>query len=223
MKGLVIALFILAGVSLAYGESPTMQEPKTLLALSGFKLEPGRLSNSVLVIIDAQREYLDGKLPLAGMEASVKEASLLLDRARKAGTPVIHVTHLGKPGSALFDPKGHSVDIVSALAPKAGETVVKKALPNAFAGTTLEETLAKLGRKNLIVVGYMTHMCVSSTVRAAIDKGYRNTVVAKATATRDLPAPGRGVVSAESVQNSTLAALADRFAAVVPAAQDIPD
>lgn len=223
MKGLVMALLILAGASFAYGETPAQQEPKTLLALSGFKLEASRLSNSVLVIIDAQREYLDGKLPLEGMDASVKEAAVLLDRARKAGTPVIHVVHTGKPGSALFDPKGPYVDIVGALAPKGAEPVIKKGLPNAFANTNLEETLAKLGRKNLIVVGYMTHMCVSSTVRAATEKGYRNTVVAKATATRDLPAPGRGPVSAGSVQTAALAALADRFSAVVQSAQDIPD
>jgi nicotinamidase-related amidase len=223
MKGLVVALLLLAGVSVAYGEGGTKQEPKTLLALSGFKLAATPLSNSVLVIIDAQREYLDGKLPLQGMDASVKEAALLLERARKAGTPVIHVVHTGKPGSALFDPKGQSVEIIDALAPKSGETVIKKGLPNAFAGTTLEETLGKLGRKNLVVVGYMTHMCVSSTVRAATDKGYRSTVVAKATATRTIPAPGGGIVTAENVQYSSLAALADRFAAVVQTSQEIPD
>lgn len=80
-----------------------------------------------------------------------------------------------------------------------------------------------MGRKNLIIIGYMTHMCVSSTVRAAIDRGYRNTIVAKATATRDLPAPEGGIVSAQTLQSTSLAALADRFAAVVQSAQDIPE
>jgi len=199
------------------------QEPQTLLTLSGLKLEATGLSDSVVVIIDAQREYVDGELPLDGIDASIKEGSLLLDRARKASTPIIHVVHHAKPGSALFNPDGPSVAIVGALAPKPNETVITKSLPNAFAGTSLDETLDRLGRKNLIVIGYMTHMCVSSTVRAAIDRGYRNTIVAKATATRDLPAPGGGVVLAQMLQASSLAALADRFAAVVQSAQDIPD
>lgn len=223
MKGLVIALLMLTAGSLAYGETSIKQEPKTLLGISGFKLEATRLSNSILVIIDAQREYVDGKLPLDGIDASLKEAALLLERARKAGTPIIHVVHTGKPGSALFNPDGPYVNIVSALAPKPSEPVIKKALPNAFASTKLEETLAGFGRKNLIVVGYMTHMCVSSTVRAATDKGYRSTIVAKGTATRDLPVPGGGMVAAESLQRSSLAALADRFAAVVQSQQEIPD
>lgn len=223
MKRLVFVLPMIVGVSMAYGETPIRQEPQTLITLSGFKLEATRLSNSVIVVIDAQREYVDGKLRLDGIDASIKEGSLLLDRARKAGTPIIHVVQNGKPDSVLFNPAGPSADILSAFAPRPNEAVIKKSLPNAFAGTNLEETLARFGRKNLVVIGYMTHMCVSSTVRGAVDRGYRNTIVAKATATRDLPVPGGGVVPAQTVQNTSLAALADRFAAVVQSAQEIPE
>ena len=223
MKLFITLLIMVASAAIAHGEPVAQQKPQTLLAMSGFKLEATRLKDSVLVIIDAQREYVDGKLPLDGIDASIKEASQLLERARKTGTPVIHVVHKGKPGGALFNPDSPSFEIVSDLAPKPDETVIRKALPNAFAGTTLEETLARTGRKNLIVIGYMTHMCVSSTVRAAIDRGYRSTIVARATATRDLPVPGGGVVTASAVQSASLAALADRFAAVVQSAQDIPE
>lgn len=58
-------------------------------------------------------------------------------------------------------------------------------------------------------------MCVSATVRAALDLGYRTTLVAAATATRDLPDPAGGVVTADALQRAELAALADRFAVVV--------
>jgi nicotinamidase-related amidase len=219
-----IALFMtIVGATISYGGSMSEQKPQTLLGISGFKPEATSLKDSVLVIIDAQREYVDGKLPLDGIDASIKEASQLLERARKAGTPIIHVVHKGKSGGALFNPDGPYFEIVSVLAPKPDETIIKKALPNAFTGTNLEETLSRIGRKKLIVIGYMTHMCVSSTVRAATDRGYRSTIVAKATATRDLPAPGGGVVSAQTLQSASLAALADRFAAVVQSAQDIPE
>lgn len=203
-------------------ETP-MPLPQTLLKMVGVKSEASRLSDSVLVIIDAQREYVDGKLRLDGIEASLKEASIMLERARKAGTPVIHVMHKGKSGGVLFNPDGPYIEIAGAVAPKQNEPVVVKTLPKAFAGTNLEELISKTGRKNLIVIGYMTHMCVSSTVRSALDKGYRTTVVASATATRDLPDGSGGTVSAQDVQRVSLAALADRFAAVVQSAQDIHD
>jgi nicotinamidase-related amidase len=198
-------------------------QPQTLLKMFGAKSAPNRLSESVLIVIDAQREYVDGKLPLDGIGPSLKEASLLLERARKAGTPVIHVVHKAKPGSPLFNPDGPYVEIAQPVAPKPGETVVAKTLPNAFAGTTLEEQLLRTGRKKLVVIGYMTHMCLSATVRAAVDRGYSSTIVASGTATRDLPATEGGIVPAKTVQSASLAALADRFAIVVPGVQNIPE
>jgi nicotinamidase-related amidase len=215
-------LLALIGTTFVHAETPS-QEPQTLLKMVGAKSEAARLSDSVLIIIDAQREYVDGKLRLDGIEASLKEASLVLERARKSGTPVIHIMHKGKAGGALFNPDGPYFEIANPVTPKPNETIVTKTLPNAFAGTNLDELLSHLGRKNLIVIGYMTHMCVSSTVRAALDRGYHTTVVAKATATRDLPATEGGIIPSQTLQRASLAALADRFATIVQSAQDIPE
>ena len=66
-------------------------------------------------------------------------------------------------------------------------------------------------------------MCVSSSVRAALDLGYRATLVAGAAGTRDLPLPGGGVIDAKSLHNASLAALADRFAIIVPDADALPE
>ena len=193
--------------------------PETLLQMAGVDARAGRLSDSVLVIIDAQGEYVDGALALPGVKAVVDEAEKVLVRARAAHTPVVHVMQLGKPG--LFDPAGPHYASVAALAPKPGEAIVEKRLPNAFAGTELRTVLQATGRRQLIVVGFMTHMCVSATVRAALDQGYMSTVVAGATATRDLPDGEGGVVAAKEVQRVALAALADRFAVVVRRERDI--
>ncbi|MFP2931603.1 isochorismatase family protein, partial [Pyxidicoccus sp. 3LG] len=129
--------------------------------------------------------------------------------------PVFHVVHHGPAGSPIFDPQGPGSAIVPALTPRDGEAVVAKGLPNSFAGTDLHARIAATGRTELIVAGFMTHMCISATVRAALDLGYRNTVVAAATATRDLPDVLGGVVPAAELQRNELAALADRFAVVV--------
>ncbi len=67
----------------------------------------------------------------------------------------------------------------------------------------------------MIFAGFMTHMCVSSTIRAAVDLGYGAAVVAEACATRDLPDGQGGVVAVADLHRAELAALADRFAIVV--------
>lgn len=189
--------------------------PKSLLELAGVTPTPPRLADTVLVVIDAQREYVDGKLPLAGVADALAEISALLRQARAAGAPVIHIKHRGKAGGA-FDPDAAGGQIADAAAPAGGEPVVEKALPNAFAGTDLKARLDALGRKDIVLAGFMTHMCVEATARAALDLGFKPTVVASATATRDLPDPlGEGAVSAAEVQRNALAALNDRFATVV--------
>jgi nicotinamidase-related amidase len=195
--------------------------PKTLFEMAGVKPQPAKLSNSVLLIIDAQREYVDGALPLSGVDAAITETAQLLARARKSGTPVIHVVHKGQ--GVLFNPNGKYFEIIAALHPLKGETIVEKMRVSAFADTKLEETIQRTGRKNLIIAGFMTHNCVSSTARAARDLGYVPTIVASATATRDLPDGKGSMISAAMLQAASLSELADRIAWVVQKEQEIQE
>lgn len=199
-----------------------MVAPKTLLDFAGITARPASLDEAAVVIIDAQREYVDGRLPLAGINEAIDETGELLAIARARKVPVFHIVHHGRPGSVLFDPDGPYSAIVSSLEPAEGEVTVVKGLPNSFAATNLQELVRAGGRTNIILAGFATHMCVSSTARAAIDLGFRCTIVASATATRDLPDPtGTGVVPAAVVKRASLAALADRFAAIVQSAADL--
>lgn len=195
--------------------------PPTILDILGAGLPTATLADAVLLIIDAQREYVDGQLPLPGIDASLAVGGRLLARARAAGTPVVHVLHRGS--GALFNPASTGFAPAAPLLPETGEAVVHKPLANAFAGTDLQEILAQSGRQKLIVIGYMTHNCISSTVRAGVDLGYRSTVLATATGTRDLPDGHGGCIPAAALQAACLAGLADTLAKVVQHAEDIPD
>jgi nicotinamidase-related amidase len=197
-----------------------MTTPKTLLEMSGADLKPPPLSGSTLVIIDAQNEYLDGKLALPDVKAAVDALARLLTKARSASAPVVHIQHKGRAGG-LFDLDARGGAIIDAVKPLGTESIVHKPLPNAFAQTDLDATLKKLGRTQLIIAGFMTHMCVSSTARAALDLGYKATVAADAAATRDLPDPMGGVISAAALHRAALAELADRFA-IVAKVEHIP-
>ncbi|QQE07225.1 cysteine hydrolase [Cupriavidus sp. ISTL7] len=194
-----------------------MPQAKTLMDFAGATRKPADWQQASLVLIDHQREYVDGSLPLSGMAEAVAECQRLLAAARKAGAPVVHIQHHAQPGGAIFDPQGPYAELIAELAPAQGETVIVKHLPNAFAGTALADTLARTGRKQLVIAGFMTHMCVSATARAALDLGYTTTVVAAACATRDLPDPVNGeVVPAAVVHRTALTELNDLVALVVP-------
>jgi nicotinamidase-related amidase len=191
-----------------------MNGPKTLLQMAGAPLEPSRFSESAVVIIDAQNEYVNGKLPLVGIAPALDNIAILLKAARAAGSPIIHVQHKGRAGG-LFDPGADAFQLAPQAAQMSGEAIVEKPLPNAFAQTNLHDLLVNTGKKQLIVAGFQTHMCISSTVRAALDLGYRTTVIADAAATRDLPDPTGGpAFAAAELHRAALAGLADRFAIV---------
>lgn len=190
-----------------------MFTPKTLLELSGADLTPPRLRDAVLVMIDLQNEYLAGPIALPDAESAIGHAEKLLARAREAGAAIIHIAHKGRSGG-LFDRDAERGAIVSALAPLGDEPVIEKGLPNAFAGTDLAVRLAAIGRKDLVLAGFMTHMCISSTARAGIDLGYRITVDADSCATRDLPDGRGGTIAARTVNDVALVELSDRFAII---------
>jgi nicotinamidase-related amidase len=187
---------------------------KTLLELAGADLAPPKLRDACLILIDLQNEYLDGPVAVPDAAAAIANAAHLLQHARDSGTPIFHIAHRGK-ASGLFDRAASRGQIAEAVAPLPGESILEKTLPNAFAGTALEAQLKATQRANIILAGLMTHMCVSSTARAALDLGFRTAVAADCCATRALPDGHGGTIDAGTVHKVALAELSDRFAIVV--------
>jgi nicotinamidase-related amidase len=197
-----------------------MTAAKTLLQLAGVDLAPAKVTDACLILIDLQNEYLNGPIAVTDADTAIANASRLLTTARSSGAPVIHVAHKGRPGG-LFDRSAERGQIVPALAPLPAEPIVEKGLPNAFAGTDLQARLDAIGRKNLVLAGFMTHMCVSSTARAGLELGYRLTIPADSCATRDLPDGRGGVVPARTIHNVALVELSDRFAVIARDTSDV--
>lgn len=193
----------------------------TLRSLLALPETPAPLGKSALILIDCQNTYREGVMQLEGVEPALAECAKLLQRARDAGTPVIHIQHDAGPGSP-YDVRARIGSIADPVAPKAGEKVITKAYPSSFEKTDLDAELKRLGVTDLVLAGFMTHVCVNSTARAAFNHGYRPTVVASATATRSLPNPVGGTLPAKQVHEGALAALADIFAIVVPDEKGVP-
>ena len=197
-----------------------MPMPKTLRDLAGLGMQPPALRDAALVMIDCQNTYREGTMALVGVEAALVEAQRLLARARAAGVPIFHVRHDAGAGSP-YDLTARIGQISDEVAPRAGEPVITKNYPNSFVHTDLERQLRAAGATQVILAGFMTHMCVSSTARGAFSLGFPPTVVAAATATRDLPGDDGDVVPAAMVQAASLAGLRDLFAVVVRSAEQV--
>ncbi len=169
---------------------------------------------AAVILVDVQNEYLSGPLELEGVEDAMAEIVALRAVAKQAGWPVVHIRQKGAVGS-FFDPEGARGAFIEGAVPREGEPVVDKVYADSFAATQLDAVLEPLNVKKLIIVGFMTHNCVSSTVRTAFVKGYQPIVVASATASRALPLMGE-IVPAAEIQRGSLAGLGERHAMIVP-------
>lgn len=170
---------------------------------------------STLLIIDIQNEYFDGgKNPLYGPEQAAANAKRVLEFFRENTLPVYHVRHINvRPGAATFLPDTGGSEIHQSVAPKDGEHVIVKNYPSAFLKTGLRDALKSAGIEQLVVCGMMSHMCIDTTVRAAMDHGFAVTLLEDACATKDLSWGGH-LVPAETVHRSFMAALSGMFAQV---------
>ncbi|KQX12737.1 isochorismatase [Streptomyces sp. Root431] len=193
-----------------------MTASTTLRDVIGLPQELPRLAESTLIMIDFQNTYRTGVMLLDGAEEAVAAGARLLAAARAAGAPVVHVVNDGGEGTP-YDIRAEIGSISAEVAPIEGEKVVVKQAPNAFHATDLEQTLKDLGAGtggDLVIAGFMTHMCVLFTAQGAFNLGYRPTVVAEATATRPLPAPDGTVVAADVLQIASLTTVSDLFGTV---------
>jgi biuret amidohydrolase len=144
------------------------------------------------------------------LRAIIPQVSRLLSAARRCGIPVVHtreghrpdlsdlsatkrrraagagapIGSLGPLGRLLVRGEpGH--DIIEELAPLAGEPVIDKPGFGAFYATDLELILRTAGIGSLALSGVTTDICVHSTLREAIDRGFDCVTVGDACAAGD--------------------------------------
>jgi nicotinamidase-related amidase len=192
----------------------------TLREILGLSLKPIPLKESALILIDCQNTYRKGLMQLTNVEPAIIEAKKLLNHARLLKIPVLHIQHDAGPGSP-YDTSADIGKICDEVAPLNNETVITKQYPNAFIQTTLDDELKKLKINNLVIAGFMTHMCINSTAHGGFNLGYNITVVASATATRSLEAANGKVLSAQEVQDGAIASTRDLYAAIANQVEEI--
>lgn len=186
----------------------------TLREINGFEQTPAGLADATVILVDYQNTYTRGVMELEGWEPALTAAESLLGRARAAGATVIHVINDGGPGTP-YDVRAEIGAIHDRVAPVDGERIVVKSAPNAFVGTELGDLVDAAGNAQVVIAGFMTHMCVAYTAEGAFLRGDEVTVVADACATRPLSS-SVAAVTARQLHESALAGIGDLYAVVVP-------
>ncbi len=119
----------------------------------------------------------------------VERIAGLIARARTAGAPVLWVRHEAGP----FVPGSDPWQIVEAVRPGDGDTVVAKLHLDAFADTTLRAELDARKVTALVICGAATDACIRTTTMRALVEGYDTTLVSDAHTTDvgpwELPLP----------------------------------
>lgn len=133
-------------------------------------------------------------------------------RSVQAGAPIGNTGPLGR----LLIRGEHGHDFIDELQPVPGEVVIDKAGYGAFHLTDLERVLRDHHTRQLILCGVTTEVCVHSTLREAVDRGYACITVSDGTAASDpaLQAPALAMIGVEggifgnvATTNQLLAAL----------------
>jgi len=145
--------------------------------------------DSALVIADMIYDFVDadGKLYVPGIEEILPFLASLINEARGLGVPVIYVNDAHDPDDAEFRLWGeHAVagtlgtKVVPEIAPIEGDYVLDKKRYSVFYNTGIEDLLARLGVKHLVITGTVTNICVLVSAIEGLMRGYAVTVPRKA-------------------------------------------
>ncbi len=148
------------------------------------------MSKQALIVIDLQNDYFaDGKYPLWNTDTTLANIESAIAKAKAKQIPTILVQHVADPAQGIapfFNEGTPGVNIhprILAAAPDA--PIVVKHYADGFHHTQLQETLAKLGVKELLIAGMMTQNCVTHTAISKAAGPYTVKILTDCTTTVD--------------------------------------
>ena len=109
------------------------------------------------------------KILKACREKGIKPVHIKIESYLQDGADV---GRLHKSAGMIYAPGGPASDFYEGVKPLDDEIVLKKTCSGIHVGTPLDRVLRNLGVKKVIVVGFYTDQCVSTSVRDLADLGY---------------------------------------------------
>ncbi len=153
---------------------------------------------TAIVLIEFQNEFAHptgknygGVKDVLEWNQTIPNAQDLMDRARAAGCTIMHVPIAYAPGypelpqdafgigcvvkqTETFVKGTFNAEIIDEMTPQPGDIIIegKRGL-DAFASTNIDFILRQRGIKYVAIAGFLTNVCVESTMRSAYEKGFR--------------------------------------------------
>ncbi len=125
---------------------------------------------TALLLVDVQRNMLEGNTPVPAAGQVRPALQSLLARARTAGALVVHIQNDGPQGSP-DEPQTDGWELV--FPPVPGELAVRKAEPDVFtADACLATTLTARGIDRVVVAGLQSNHGVEQASRGALRHGF---------------------------------------------------
>jgi nicotinamidase-related amidase len=174
-----------------------------------------------LIVIDVQNEFSEkGKRPVRNHLDALKIIKLRVEQARQQGKPIGWVRHFNKPTeSPAFVPDTWGSEFSPGIEPKSDSTLEKEFHKNvygAFTGTDIGAWLKSFGVCEVLIMGFYTHGCVSTTAREAIMLDLDVSLDPNATGACDINHELLGDITADEVRRSALLHLANMGAKITP-------
>lgn len=173
-----------------------------------------------LIVIDAQNEFsAEGKRPVPDHDNILQVILHRVREARTHGQPIAWVRHHNRSGeSPAFMPNTWGAEFSPGCGPQPTASCEKEFQKNvygAFTGTNIGAWLKEQKANAILLVGFYTHGCVSTTAREAIMADLDVTIDAWATGSCEIIHPILGMFSATEVRRSALIQLANMGATII--------
>lgn len=169
---------------------------------------------ATLVLIDVQDGFDAPYWGERNNPDAEQHIARLLSRWRASERPVIHVRHDSTEPKSALRPDGPGNALKREATPRPGEPVVGKHVNSAFIGTDLESQLRAAGSDTVVLCGFTTNHCVSTTARMAGNLGFRTYVLSDSTVAFGMRSPSGRQFSADEMHEVGLTELSGEFATI---------
>ncbi|MEO8881488.1 MAG: isochorismatase family cysteine hydrolase [Gemmatimonadaceae bacterium] len=163
-----------------------------------------------LLVVDAQNEFSpSGLRPVPNHDRAINAILAHVADARRDGRPIAWIRHHNRPSeSRAFVPGSWGAELSAGLGPQHGlattERLFNKDVFGAFTNTGLEEWLREHDVHAVLITGFYAHMCVSTSSREALVRGFDVVIDPDATGACALDDPQLGAQSADEVRRTAL-------------------
>ena len=151
------------------------------------------LQNAVVLVIDAQNDFLSPGAPYTciNAEQTISNIAAFLQAARQLKVPIIYTREahasngcdygleaaIGEPPHCVKGTSG--IEIVQPLNPQSNDAVIDKTRYDGFLGTPLDLLLHSYGQPTLFITGFTTNACVLYTTMGAFQRDFSTHVIAE--------------------------------------------